>query len=241
MTLFGKILVLFNLGFSFLLAMWALSAYVNRVDWTDTAAKGNQPPGELVRLKAQLADLGTALRPAEAAWRQARYSLAVQESRRGTDRLWYVAQLEHLRSGNAAAQPILGVVFINGVVANDPRDPDRPQMGPVTDRFGKPLLSLGAYLQNEEAARRELDTVLTQYQQLIEEDQRLTRLLLGPKGLQQRLINERAKRAEVVKEAEQIRPLLVNTVVDSELVLNRRRQLQERVRELEKQGVASEQ
>jgi hypothetical protein len=240
MTFFGKILVLVNVGFSFLLAGWAVAVYVNRVDWTDTPAKGDQPPGQLVALKDQLAALTKAQGPAQTAWRQGRLSLAAQEGRFGADRLWYAAQLEHLRSGNTAAQPIQALVYVNGIPANDRADPERPQMAPVTDRFGKPLLSLGAYLLREEAARRELDTVLAQYRQQIEEDQRLTRLLIGPKGLQQRLINERAKREAVAAELELIRPQLVNTAVESELVFQRRRQLQEWVKELEKQGVAVE-
>ena len=58
------------------------------------------------------------------------------------------------------------------------------------------------------------------------------------KGLRQRINDERAKRTAVVAEADFVRPLLINTVVESELILKRQKSLRARVSELEKDKVA---
>ena len=74
-------------------------------------------------------------------------------------------------------------------------------------------------------------------------DTQLTNELAGDpvkrsKGLRQRINDERAKRADVVAEADFVRPLLINTVVESELILKRQKSLRARVGELEKDKVA---
>src|SRR5437660_403008 len=54
MSLLGKILVFVNLGLSFLMAGWALSVYVNRIDFSNAPAKGDQPAGEMLGRKARV-------------------------------------------------------------------------------------------------------------------------------------------------------------------------------------------
>jgi len=63
--------------------------------------------------------------------------------------------------------------------------------------------------------------------------------VIGPKGLQQRLVDEQGKRSDLVAELKLVRPQLINAVVDSDLVLRRQRALEARIKELEKVGVAS--
>jgi hypothetical protein len=75
----------------------------------------------------------------------------------------------------------------------------------------------------------------------IQEDTDLTNQLVGTpaaggkpavKGLRQRHVEERDKRDGIVAEQRLVRPLFVNTAVESELTLQRLRTLQEREKEL---------
>ncbi len=58
-------------------------------------------------------------------------------------------------------------------------------------------------------------------------------VVLGGKGLRSLLIDERAKREDIEEEQRIVRPLFVNTAVESELILKRLESLEERVKELE--------
>jgi len=238
MTLFGKVLVFVNLIFSLMMATWAFGVYSNRIDWSNNPAKGDQPPGELVSRLAEVRDLQVGLGRAEANWRQARTDLLTREALRDGDRLWYVAQFEHLRTGATEQTPARTVVLVNSLPVLDPANANRPTMKAVNDRSDKPLRSLAAYNQEWENARDQVAAALAEYSKLVEEDSELTAKLIGPKGMQQQLDDERAKQAGVVAEQTQVRPLLVNTVVDSELILKRQKQMEERLRELEKPGAS---
>jgi hypothetical protein len=107
------------------------------------------------------------------------------------------------------------------------------------DRSGNPLRSLTRYDADIDAKLKEIGVVLMKYDALVKEDAELTQRMLGPKGLQQRLIDERVKRDNVLKEQDLVKPLLVNTVVDSELILKRTKALEERIKELKNVGVAT--
>src|SRR4051794_10046264 len=166
MSLLGKILVFVNLGLSFLMAGWALSVYVNRVDFSNTPAKENQPAGEMLGRKARVEELSRALGAPLTAWREGRASVLYQEGRRGPDRLWYADQLEHLRSGDADALAIRAATIENGLPVLDATG--RPQLSDVKDQFGNKLRSLAAYNQAEEMGRQEIDNVLGDYKKQIE-------------------------------------------------------------------------
>jgi hypothetical protein len=239
MTLFGKILVFLNLAFSMVLASWAFGVYANRIDWSDNPEKKGQPAGELVSRKAEVGESGrpgplwAGVRTAEASWLAARRDLEREEGRVAEDRLWYYAEMEHLRTGATAGNPARAVVFKDGLPAVDPKNPYRPLMVEAKDQAGKPLRSLVSYEEAEKTVRKELAAVLGRYREQIGEDMKLTQLLIGPKGLQQRLVDEKVKREDVVKEQGLVQPQLVNAVVDSELILKRRRELEKRIKELE--------
>src|SRR4051812_46322684 len=100
MTKFGKILVFLDLGLSLLLMTWAINFYLARIDWTDTAAKGDQPAGELVARKAKIDSLWTALtaptpsaNSPERSFRDARLEIGFQEVRRRETRKWYDVEM----------------------------------------------------------------------------------------------------------------------------------------------------
>src|SRR5262249_39839638 len=77
--------------------------------------------------------------------------------------------------------------------------------------------------------------VMDKHKKAVDEDARLTNLLAGTpetKGLRQRQDEEVAKRDGVAAEQKLVRPLFVNVAVDSELVLERTKQLQAGEKEL---------
>jgi hypothetical protein len=244
MTLFGKILVFINLVLSSVGMTWALALWTARVDWTMTAAKDNQPPGKLKELRDRIgADLA-ALKAPEAGWRASRAGLLAQEDLRRADRVWYASELAFNRGDDPDPRKRAGATNPARVVRRqrhlpvpDPKNYNRPTMDPATDRNGQPLLSLSAYDQQSKKTLEELTLTLGQLQEKINKDIELTDLLAGTpdrKGLQQRVLDERDKRDGIVLEQRQVRPLLVNVAVESELILRRRASLLRRIDELQR-------
>jgi hypothetical protein len=246
MTVFGKVLVFLNLVLSLLAFTWALGLYTNNVDWSDikggiplVPAKGGKALGLLAERQVTLASAAAGLRPAEASYLAARNGpggvLPTEEQMRA-DRDWYRAELAWLRTGDTtAANPARAVKLERLLPVPDPRNANRPTMEPAKDRAGQPLLSLRQYNQRFEATLKEVIDVMDQYVKAVNEDIRLTDLLAGTggaKGLQQRLVDERAKREGVEAEGRLVRPLLVNVAVDYQLVAQRQTALQERINEL---------
>jgi hypothetical protein len=89
----------------------------------------------------------------------------------------------------------------------------------------------------------DLEGVMKKHEEQIAEANKLTDRIIGDKdkgvrGLQKRIEDERAKDADVVAEQKLIRPLLINTVVESELIFKRKTQLERRIEELKKFKVA---
>src|SRR5260370_22453941 len=105
MTKFGKFLVFLNLGLSLGLMIWALSLYVNRIDWSDNPAKEGQPAGQLVKRKAGVAAAWYPMLTSERDWRVARQNLLALEERRRDTRRWYDAELAKLEKDAKPAQP----------------------------------------------------------------------------------------------------------------------------------------
>ena len=183
MDLFGKILVLANFALSLMMAAIGGAVLFYRVDWSDapTDAATGAPPGELVARIAKVKELQALVTPADAYWRETRASLLAQEERRKGDEIWYAAELEHLKTGDASKKPILALVFDKGVTTPDPANNGRPQMAPVADRFGTPLRSLVWYNQQQGAVNADTTTVLDKIDKASQEDKTLTSLLLTEK------------------------------------------------------------
>ena len=53
------------------------------------------------------------------------------------------------------------------------------------------------------------------------------------KGLRRQVEDEKIKLAEIFREHERVKPLLINAAVDSQLILQRQDQLKDRVKELQ--------
>jgi hypothetical protein len=263
MTLFGKILVFFNLAFGLLLAGWAFNLYANGIDWTDRK-EGNTPVGEFAIHEAQLDELWKGVPPAQADWRRNRDALQKAEASLAADRVWYDKEMWHVFAGPTKDDPVGQIVVAaKDVLAaqDDPRsgvkkgdilvrkgqvlldDKGYPQLAPLKDRAGKPLESLAEYNEKDRKVLLDLEGVMKKHEEQIAEANKLTDRIIGDKdkgvrGLQKRIEDERAKDADVVAEQKLIRPLLINTVVESELIFKRKTQLERRIEELKKFKVA---
>jgi hypothetical protein len=249
MTSLGKTLVMINLFLSIAVATWALGIYNDRIDWSDAPASKDKPTeGELVRRKARIKELtdpaSGALAVAARSWNASRSLLARLDKRRTTDQAWYEQELAFDRNLATRANPARVIKLANGqpVPINAGID-DRPVMEPGRDTLGKPFQSLVAYTQAEESLQQQIDTETKNLARLHDEDAQLTNQLVGDggalKGLQQRVLDERAKLAEAINEQRFVQPLLINAAVNSELVITRQHSLEARIKELQKTGVAS--
>jgi hypothetical protein len=103
---------------------------------------------------------------------------------------------------------------------------------------------LAAYNDEDDKVLRSLEAVMKKHEAQIVKANELTDKIIGDKdkgvrGLQQRIEDEKAKDAALRDEQKQlIRPQLVNTLVESELILKRKNQLERRIEELKKYKVA---
>ncbi len=249
MDLFGKILVLANFALSLVMAAVGGAVLFYRVDWSDAPADAatGAPAGELVARIAKVKELQALVTPADAYWREERASLLAQEERRKGDELWYAAELEHLKTGDASKKPILALVFDKGVTTPDPANNGRPRMASVADRFGKPLQSLVWYNQQQATVNADTTTVLDKIDKASQEDKALTSLLLTEKqadgstvrGLLDRIKDEASKQDAIAKEDEVVFLTEGQVRANSQLLLLRKKSLEKRVKELEKTGAAA--
>jgi hypothetical protein len=176
------------------------------------------------------------------------------------DRVWYEGELAHLMTGATTDQnPARKVVVNGGVVQLDPRT-GRPRMAPLTDANNNRILSVTEYDAREMDLVKKIGDEETRLKNAVEKDIELTEQMTGKmdpasiqidpatmrpdpalvrfitKGLHQRILDEKDKLAKVKQEITIVEPLYVNALVDSELVVKRRNQLETRLTELRKQA-----
>jgi len=225
-----------NLALSLVMATIGFGIWVNGVDFSDNAGKGDTPAGLLKDRRTEIDSLMAGLGPAEGTRRSARKELLESEDQRRLARVWYSAELEHLRTGATAAAPARTMIYANLLPAPDPDNRERIQMGPASDRNMQPLLSMAHYEEQSRRTQSEIADVMANYKKEAEKDIALTNELAGAppakKGLRQRQVEEKDKREGIVGEQRLVRPLFVNTAVESELILQRLKRLQEREKEL---------
>jgi len=254
MTLLGKALVFFNLAFALLLAGWAFNMYANGIDWTDKK-EGNTPVGEFAVHEAKLDEMWKSVPLAQASWLAQRKVLDSAEKSLGADRVWYDNEMRHVFVGpTLKANPANPVGDVSIAAKDDPKngikkgqilldDKGYPLLVPLKDRAGNPLESLAEYNDKDDKILQSLKEVMDKHEKQIAEANRLTDLIIGDKtkgvrGLHQRIEDEKTKNAGVLAEQDLIKPQLINTVVESELILKRKSQLERRVDELKKAKVA---
>lgn len=253
MTKLGKALVLFNLAFGLMLAAWAFSLYANGIDWSDRKAKTPlETAGEYTIHESQLDELWKGIPPAQANWLDERQKVLNEEARLAAERAWYDVEMKHLYLAANAANPVGEIAFAqkdddkNGIKKGQILldNKGHPQMVPMRDPAGNPLLSLSVYTKKDDDILQSLDAVNKKQQEQIEEANKLTDLIIGDekagrRGLYRRYLDEKAKDADMLAEQKLVRPQLINTVVEAELILKRKNQLEKRIEELKKIHVAS--
>jgi hypothetical protein len=243
MTLLGKILVLVNVLFSFVLFSWALAVYTNRIDWSANPPKEGKPAGVLKGRQDLVKAHYDALNLADARWRAARNgpdALLAQEKRRVDDSAWYAVELRSLRDGpggNVKAA-VSWVKTKDGQPALDAAG--RPTLEPAARRKLKPedapqaLFSERYYNDMLAQLTQQIEAEQVRYQDLVKQDTELSEKAIGPKGLRQRIIDEQGKSARMDDELKDVAGRRTNNLVDAELLQSRRDQLERRVEELKK-------
>ena len=223
----GKVLVFFNLVLAMGMAAWALGLYTGRIEWGSTKAG----QGEVAKRQATLKTLENALTGAETRQRAALASLHFLEPRRPRDERFYQEQENRLEKSNDI---ILAVDSKDGQIVLTPEG--LPRMVPFTTGKGEQLKGgLAFFTQQFQQTQAALMKSIEEYQQLVAEDVKLTERIIGDKGLQQLLFNEQdIKQARVKQEIEDLKPVYINVLVETQLLTKRQKALQARLDEVRK-------
>jgi len=226
MTRTGKILVYVTLVLAVGMCVWAFGLYSTRIDWS------NKPPnGELAKRITALRQVDGALQAAETRQRAAFGDLRTLERRRPRDNQYFANELHLLETGINKDHPPRVVRIQSGVIQVNPAD------GLVImDPAPQPFLSLDDLARQQTQTQAALLASISEYQTAVEQDVKLTERIIGDKGLRQQLFNEEEiKQARIMQEIEDLKPLYINVMVDSELLMKRQRALEARVNELNNQ------
>lgn len=236
MTFLGKTLVLINCLLSGFAAVWAFGLYYNNVDWSDKRAQGDTPAGKLgerlVQIDAMKQRPGLLL----PTWDKTRTKVHTDEQDLREDRTWYASKSQHNDSLANEEKPALEVERDD---KNIPAmEGKRLKLLEVKTPEGKPLQSLQVYDKEAEEKNRQVIESVQKLEKLIQEDSQLTEQVVGNKenaGLLLQIEIEKAKILGLTKERELLQPFLTNIRVDADLVLSRRNDLEQRLKELDKQ------
>jgi len=244
MTFLGKLFVMANVGISLLMAFLAFGLYANAIEWGYDAAKpGQAQPGGILKQKQdEIAEVQKMQAPSEAAWKAARAELWKVEEERAKARAFYVGEIVHNRDKAGPDSPARSIETLSSLVVRDKNNPHLPKMNPAKVRGDKdampapPDLYSRAYYdaEYEKYHRANLD-LLAQLKTEFEEDKRLSKLIFDKEtgfGLRTDLVQERDKRQGIEGERRLMRPLYVNTAVESELSNKRLAAMQAHIAEL---------
>jgi hypothetical protein len=189
--------------------------------------------------------------------------LLAWEKRNAEDREWYAAQLKAARfgsDGQGGQEVIKRVAIKDSAPVLDPNtgrptlvDAERPKGG--EGQAGGPLYCYQYYFKELEALTAKIQAQQEAYQKEVKRETELTQLASGPKPvvddrikevakerglnpsdipLRQRILDELAKLDRLNEELKDVASRQTNSVVDTELLLSRREQLERRIEELKK-------
>lgn len=244
MTFLGKLCVMINVGISLMLAFIALGLYFNGVDWGYDVAKPGTMGGLVKQKQDEIAEVQKMQLPTEGAWKAARPVLWKAEEERADAVEFYVKELKHNRVDAKEGAPARAIVLDDKkdklgnyrAVRPDPKKPNRPLMQPTKVRDGGVDLASRAYYEAElEKNHKDNLVLLDQLAKEFLKDAELTKLVydkVTDTGLQPDLVNERIKRLGIEEERRQVKPLYVNTAVESELALKRLAAMRDRIKDL---------
>ncbi len=254
MTLLGKFLVFVNLALSFMMLAWAAALYTNRIDWSNTAAKGDQPEGQLVARAKRVAEATASVNLANFRWREAlqgndgkdkrpaRDGLLAWEKRRVEDRKWYEGVLKAAIALDDKGEKVVikRVATKDGRPVPDAANANRPTLVDAERRKlleeprGQPLYCYDYYVKELDRLTTEIEKAEAEQQKWTKEEEALTDLAIGPKGLRQRIVDEQVKGKLVDEELKDVEDRETNSRVETELLLERRAQMERRIEELNK-------
>ncbi len=251
MTLFGKILVLLNLGLALMLAAWSFNIYANGIDWTD---RKTPRMGQFAVRAATLDELWKSVPAVQKDWLDQRAGLAREEKSLVDERTWYDSAIRYVLVGPAKNKGIFEVAI---ATQDDPNTGAKrgqilldaqglPQLVPVRDPNNNPLQlqSVAEYNKEDESILQDIEKLVEQHAKNVEASNALTDKIIGDKakgirGLQQRINDEQAKNADLLAEIKLVEPQFINTLVEAQLVNRRHDQMKRRIEELRKTKVAS--
>jgi hypothetical protein len=245
MTTFGKVLIFLNLVLSIAGAGWAMALYTQRVNWTAKAG-ADSTPGKIQALADKIKQRLAALELSESRFDSAPAQLFYAENLRAIAQDTYSKQIASLNSGK---QNIEEVKVTNGVVVVDPKANWLPEFRKAKDRQGAEMPSIAAQLAAIHKTQDTIKQVMVDIGKAHEDNGQITALLIGDKGLRERVAQEHAKngtiegtlaRRDVEKGTKdgELRTRTRDYEVERALLAERNKQLEERIKELEKTGVA---
>jgi hypothetical protein len=257
-TIFGKVLLLLNFALSLLGFSWAVFVFVTPVvgpaklkDYENQAKVNSQSTRDALTVRdraaenLRVAELGNAARNAKGP------GSLPGETRQG-ERDYYDAELSHLVYGDPTGiqperkQPLRAIELDDKGYKLDPANGNRPKLTRLMER-DDPAKPIEQPLEALVAAQKEaLQALIGKDQKydsllgIIRKHIELTDQLDGNaekklKGLQDQLKAEIEKAKRLLQQVDDLRPLYVNSVVESELILRRQRALRDRYEELQKQ------
>jgi hypothetical protein len=243
MTLFGKILVLLNVTLSLLMAAWAIGVYSGHMHWgIDKSIQESEY--QVNQLRERLAPSGKGfslyddMTSAEARWTPSSGRFQALEPIWAKNQKWYDDQMGELKT-SAKAVKMASYKAGQAEVRDDPQNFGLPVMVDATDKGGKALTGLDPYKKEYDDKQAAIKTAMDDLAKLIVEDKDLTEKIGGKEGLRVQLDREAEKKRGVLAEQDYIKPLLVNSLVEGELLQKRRADLEARVKELRATPVAS--
>ncbi len=242
MTLAGKILVFANLMLSLGMAAWAMGLYTQRVNWTNTSTP-EAGPGELKKREDRITELSREVAIAERRHAEAKGRLADQHVHRTINNEQYRGYVDQItgtfingqlqRPNDQTQVPTL----VNGqTVPYGPKNPQLPQMEPAKDRTGAPLRSYFAYVIKLYETQQLIEAQSVNLAKANKDAEDRTEIIVLKPALRQLLENEQAKIARIEAEKERLKPLLVNSYVEIQLLVKRYEQLKQQVEKSKVKG-----
>jgi hypothetical protein len=247
MTRFGKILVLINVALSLGLAAWAVGVYTRHTEWSlDTNKSAPEIVLQVQRLQDRLKPappkpgfgLWDQLTASEEHWRRSSKGVLTFEPLRPRNQKWFQDQLAELEK---TPNPVKRPSYKDGrpEVGQQAQDFGLPVMVEATDKAGGALKGLVPYQLEYADTQTRVKNAMDELTRWINEDRDLTEKIGGEKGLRVQIAQEVDKKVRVLTEQEYLKPLLVNSLVEGELLLKRRAPLVARGKELQGVGVAA--
>jgi hypothetical protein len=250
MTFIGKFFVLINVAISVVMVGVGVGLFMTRSDWTEAAAKGTSPEGQLVARKAALKEAEELIAPARRTLVKNTEALDAANKKRATAQAEYGKSLKAIITDATDANPSLQVKIDKASGLPVVKPDGTLEMEPAKEREGGPLASIAWY-------RNKLEGVMGLYQRYLDERARFVDITKkdiaeaeklagagGLKGLLERTQDEQNKEEGLREEIQAIAPplelksgtkLAVSAKqVDAAILEARLKRLDQQIVELEK-------